>query len=423
VLGQYADMPQPLVWLAFVLFCILRSLHWAAFCWLAGYLVHSRWALLSVAALWTGLERVYGPFGFAWLVLGNAGIEMGVPMRLAPLTGVYGLSFTLAAMSVAVALLILRRPRRDLLPLAGLVLLYVLPAMPGIERGDRLAIYTQANIEESTDWTEQTLDDTIRRLATHSLTASLQANPKPDLILWPEVPAPFYYNTDTNLREQIAQLARLTNADVLLGGVGHSPRGPFNSAFHVGPDGNLVTRYDKMNLVPFGEYTPGWFAWVGRVTEEAGSFVPGARLGLLPLSKDNQKAGVFICYESVFPHFVRQYAAQGATVLVNLSNDGYFGRSAARAQHLLVARMRAAENRRWMLRATNDGITATIDPAGRVDQTLPPFRPMGARTRFAYLTELTPYTRNGDWFVWGCLGVALLLCVLGQRSAAFTRSA
>jgi apolipoprotein N-acyltransferase len=133
--------------------------------------------------------------------------------------------------------------------------------------------------------------------------------------------------------------------------------------------------------------------------------VPGGKLVVMPV--DGRRTGVFICYESAFPYLVRQFTASGAEVLVNLSNDGYFGESAAREQHLKLVRMRAAENRRWLVRATNSGISATIDPAGRVAHQLPEYAQTAVRTRYSYQTGLTPYVRYGDWFVWVCAAMAL----------------
>ena len=124
---------------------------------------------------------------------------------------------------------------------------------------------------------------------------------------------------------------------------------------------------------------------------------------------DGHKIGAFICYESAFPDLVRQFARDGAEVLVNLSNDGYFGHSAAREQHLSLVRMRAAENRRWILRATNDGITAMVDPAGRVAFRAPPYRELASDVTYRYEAQMTPYTRYGDWFAWSCLIAGLLL--------------
>ncbi len=406
VLAQYAAMPLPLVWLAFVLFAILRSLHWAVFGWLAGYLVHSRWAILTIAALWTGLERCYGPFGFAWLVLGNAGIDTEIPMRLAPFTGVYGLSFVLAMMGTAVAFLMTRRPRTHLLPLGLLAGLFLLPSLPSEKTGNESAVVVQPNIQDHSGWTSQEVEDTISRMGIASLDIGLKARQQPKLILWPEVPAPFY-DTDERLRNQVALLARTMRADVLYGVVHHEDNGEVrNSALQMGADGNLGLRYDKVNLVPFGEHTPSLFSWVGQVTSEAGGFQPGSHTVNFPIA--GFKAGVFICYESVFPHYVREYAATGANVLVNLSNDGYFGKTAAPAQHLLLVRMRAAENRRWILRATNDGVSATINAAGEVVHKLPPLRQASGRTDFSLRSDVTPYSQWGDWFVWTCLVLGIV---------------
>jgi apolipoprotein N-acyltransferase len=191
-----------------------------------------------------------------------------------------------------------------------------------------------------------------------------------------------------------------------VGETGH--REPLNSAVMLNPNGDLIDRYDKINLVPFGEYVPKFFGFVNRITQEAGDFVPGNRIVVFP--ENDHRLGVFICYESVFPHEVRQFVRQAADLLVNLSNDGYFGHSAAREQHLEIARMRAAENRRWLIRSTNDGITATIDPAGRITQRLPMYQEAVARINYGYESSTTFYTEHGDWFAWGCwLGAAAAL--------------
>lgn len=408
VLHNYGGMNLALVGLAFFLFCLLKAMNWAAFAWLAGYLVHSRWAVVLLAALWTGQERIYGPFGFAWFALGNAGADMGIPMRLAPVTGVYGLSFVFAMMNAAVAMLILRRPRVHLAPLLLLPLLYLLPALPEIEQGNSTAVVVQPNIRERQDWTAAETETAIRAMMLQALDVSSPRQPN-SMILFPEVPAPFYEN-DPKLRDQAAQLAQVLQTPLLMGVVSHNPKGPLNSVLQISPDGSFGPRYDKMNLVPFGEYVPEAFDWIGKISEEAGSFQPGEKTVVFPVR--DGRAGVYICYESVLPHFVRGIVAQGAGVLVNLSNDGYFGQSAAREQHLLLARMRAAENRRWLLRATNDGITVTVDPAGRIDRKLTPLRKASARVRFSYIEQQTPYTRHGDWFVWGCLAVGLVAVFL-----------
>ncbi|MBI3210673.1 MAG: apolipoprotein N-acyltransferase [Candidatus Solibacter usitatus] len=410
VLAQYGGMHPALVWLAFLLFCILRSLHWAAFGLLAGYVTESRIGVIAIAALWTGLERCYGPFGFAWLVLGNAGIPMDVPMRIAPFSGVYGLSFLFAMTGTALAFAIRKRPRIVHAPVLMLPVLFLLPALPELETGREIAVAAQPDIQERPRWTAKDIETALDRMTVQTREAGSSMKARPNLVLWPEMPAPFYYDDDPMLRAKAAALATSMQSDFLFGGVAHTAkRESLNSVFHVGADGALVSRYDKMNLVPFGEYTPPWVSWVGQVTQEVGGFIPGERSDNLPAG--GGKAGVFICYESVFPHYIRKFALDGAGVLVNLSNDGYFGRSAAREQHLAIARMRAVENRRWLLRATNDGISAVIDPAGRITQRLPPFVATATVMRYNNRADLSFYTRNGDWFVWGCLLVGCACCL------------
>ncbi len=411
VLAGYAGLSLPLAWLTFFLFCTIKALHWALFQWLAGYLIETRLALLLVPALWTGIERTQQYSGFTWLALGNTGIDMAALMRLAPYAGVHGLSLAFAMMNTAAALLLLRRPRKQLLPLLALPLVYLLPAMPELEQGRQSAVVVQPNIDESADWSASTTQETIRRLVSVSLEEALTRKPAPALIVWPEVPAPFYYEIDAFFREQTLQLATLSQADFLFGAVAYARSGaPLNSAFLVGRDGSLAARYDKVRLVPFGEFVPPPFGFIRKISSEAGDFTPGVNQIIMPGS--SSRLGVFICYESVFGDYVRNFPARGASVLVNLSNDGYFGRSAAREQHLLLARMRAAENRRWLIRATNNGITASIDPAGRIASRLPPFQLTAGRVRFTPIEDLTFYSRFGDWLAWLCLAAAIAAAAL-----------
>ena len=154
-------------------------------------------------------------------------------------------------------------------------------------------------------------------------------------------------------------------------------------------------------------------AIANKVSTEVGDFEPGKRVVVSPVGA--HQIGTFICYESVFPNFVRKFAAWGAEVLFNISNDGWFGKSAARQQHLSIVRMRAAENRRWILRSTNDGITATIDPAGRVRGSLPLYGRQRSYTNFNYVTAKTIYTRFGDWFPVLCLTIALM-CLVAEKT-------
>ena len=172
----------------------------------------------------------------------------------------------------------------------------------------------------------------------------------------------------------------------------------YNSAAVVSPDGTWTERYDKIHLVPFGEFVPfrSLFGFAAGLTQQVGDFNRGT--SRLPLRAGDQKLGTFICYESVFPDEVRQFARNGAQVLVNLSNDGWYGDSGAYAQHLNQSRMRAIETGRWLLLDTNTGVTASVDPYGRVVTSLP--RKVRSMLPAPYaLTDVTTfYTRHG--FSW-----------------------
>jgi len=288
-----------------------------------------------------------------------------------------------------------------LLWLTALVGLIVLPRAPQAAPGTRNALLVQPNIDSEMQWTQDNVREMEQKLALLSRAGSA------DIILWPEVPAPFYIN-DAACRAYAAGIAHTSQTPFLFGAVGSTPqREPLNSAVMMDPSAKIVDRYDKINLVPFGEFIPPMFGWVNRITHEIGDFVPGERIVVFPAGP--HKIGTFICYESAFPDLVRQFTHSGAEALVNLSNDGYFGHSAAHEQHLEIVRMRAAENRRWILRATNDGISASIDPRGRVVERMKPFVQTAALMPYDYERTETLYTRYGDWFAWTCLAAGLIL--------------
>jgi apolipoprotein N-acyltransferase len=191
---------------------------------------------------------------------------------------------------------------------------------------------------------------------------------------------------------------------------------PYNSALLFDAQGQRVFVYDKVHLVPFGEYEP--FPLIHRVvtsvSDEVGGFHKGNRhlVGRFP---NGYAFGVFICYEATYPGEVRQFAANGGQLFINISNDGWFGRSAAAEQHLHMARVRAVENRRWIVRATNNGFTVSIDPYGRVYQPLPPDVRAAADLPYDFRTDTTIYTRFGDWFAWLCVLVSVILVLTTFR--------
>jgi apolipoprotein N-acyltransferase len=409
-LAQHAGVNSFVAWLLFILFCLAKAAQMAIFAALAGPLLRTAIAVPAVAGVWVVLERTHPWTGFAWLNLGNAGSDMSVPLRLAPLTGVWGISFVFAMLSAAIALIVTRRffragPSFQTAWLLLLPLVILLPEPPAFERGNAAAIVVQPNLDDETEWTPDLLRRTEDHMTALSLSPLLRRGNAPEIIIWPEAPAPFYAD-DPGFLSVASSVARSAHADFLAGVVGKTPAGePLNSALLVGPDGAVVSRYDKVNLVPFGEFVPWPFGLViDKVSKEAGDFVPGRDVVVSRL--DGHRMGTFICYESVFPSYIRRFTQSGAEVLFNLSNDGWFGKTQARYQHLQIVRMRAAENARWIVRATNDGITAVIDPAGRLLRTFEEYQEVAGRVQFRYRDGLTPYVRFGDWFVVLCALIA-----------------
>ncbi len=386
-LVNHGGTGQTLGWFLFILFCMAKAVQLAVFAWLAGMALQTRWSVPVVSALWTLLEWTHQYTGFTWLLLGNATIDWPILPRLAPWTGVYGISFMLALVAATLV-------KRQWGWLGILAIPLVLPTLPASIPGRASALVVQPNISEEEQWTPDSLMRTDRRLQ------ELSAPKKPvDFIVWPEVPAPIY-DTDTGLPE----IARSAHAHFLAGVVSRAQDGaPLNSAVLFSKDGKFVSKYDKVNLVPFGEFVPWPFGLVTRkISSEIGDYQAGTKVVVA------DRAGTFICYESVFPNYIRQFARDGAQVLFNISNDGWFGKSAARFQHFEIARMRAVENRRWIIRVTNDGISGAIDPAGRVTAEGPLYREAAGLMAFNYESSTTFYTRHGDWFLLVCVAVSAL---------------
>jgi apolipoprotein N-acyltransferase len=273
-------------------------------------------------------------------------------------------------------------------------------------------------ILEPDQWTAAYFQSELSRLREKSIPRPEQTlgAPPPEIVVWPESPAPFFIS-DRQFRAAVSDIALASNAYVIVGSLGEvgvstqSTRQLYNSAALITPAGEWTARYDKIHLVPFGEYIPfrSLLSFANKLTKEVGDFVPGANR--TPFDLGRYKAGVFICYESVFPGEIREFARNGANVYINISNDGWFGRYGAPRQHLNQARMRAVENNRWLLRATNTGITSAIDPYGRVVDEAPRETYTYLDAPFSIVTGTTFYTRHGDWFAFACAIISVLMIV------------
>ncbi len=404
VMRDYASIASPVAALLFIAFAIVKGLHAGVFAWLAGPLLKRPWAVPAVAALWVAIEGSHQYLGFTWTQLGNAAPDFVIPqiVRLAPWTGVYGPSFVFAWMNAAIALAIVTRRLKPLLYLAAVVLVALLPGLPETSSVSQKARLVQPNVHpdemKSGKWNASKGTEHLARML--ELSTNYSNDEKPGLLIWPEYPVPAFYFDDANSHAFMERVAREADAHFIFNTIGFQDsdaRRPQNSSATIAPDGELLSRYSKIHLVPFGEFVPWPFSYfVEKITMQAGTFQPGREVSVAAV--DGQGVGTFICYESVFARAIRKFPARGAEVLVNISNDSWYGRSAARYQHLLIARMRAIENGRWILRATNDGITTAIDPQGRLAEPLPSYEQGVLTVGFNYESERTGYVRWGEWF-------------------------
>lgn len=400
---------------------------------------------LAVALVWTASDHLRSAAlsGFPWATLGYS--QHGNPwlLPLTSYTGVYGLSF-LCALGGAGGLGLFRSLRARRRPpasvwgaLACVALAHAVGAWlgPPDDDGDtlRLAVL-QGNIDQGVKWSPAFAEETLRSYEELSREAARRGA---RLVVWPETAVPGSLDSDPALRARLTALARETDATYVVGGVGieRDPwtGGPlfFDSAYAIGPGGVLVDRYDKSHLVPFGEYVP-LRDLLGRFLSAVASGIasgdvapgPGPRTVALPLpgpAPDAVSVGVPICYELIFPDLVRRFVRDGASLLLGITNDAWYGRTGAPYQFLAITALRSAENRVWTARAANTGVSAIIDAGGRVRAATQLFE----RDLIVWDVPLRPppvggsfYARHGDVFAavcWLAGGGVLLRGALASR--------
>ena len=416
----------------------------------------TRLALAFAPVLWAALELAAARItSVPWDQLGYSQVDNALVNQLAPWTGVYGISFVLVAVNALLAggLVVEGRAARRICGAAGVLLaiggtMGILLAAPR-SAATATAVLVQPNLDVAGDNTwagqqwgwhiaeftklagESTAMDKTYIAGIPQTGAPLKvAIPPPypthpDLIVWPESPAPFF-GAEPRFQQMLASLARKEQAPLVVGSLGmdfsseDNAWHDFNSAVVIGADGERVGRYDKIHLVPFGEYIPfkRLIFFARKLTGRVSEFSRGDERKVFRLN--GHRYGVFICYEAVFADEVRQFSRLGAEVLVNVSDDGWYGDTSAPWQHLNMTRMRAIENRRWILRDTNNGVTAAIDPDGRVRQSIPRHRVDELPAKYGFRDDVTFYSAHGDVFAWLC--AILALGVVGVSARAGLRS-
>jgi len=328
-------------------------------------------AILASGLLWASLELVRNHFltGFSWLTLAQAMAPWPQTLGLAAWVGGFGLSALLASMSHC---LFVSRSfwRLAVLPLLGLCLLPGLVSSPRAPEATASVSMIQGNIDQGLKWDEGMQEDILKTYLDLSFKAV--AENSPDLVVWPETAMPFYFqdpsDLTTNMRLGVARM----QVPVLAGAPAYSipmePDAPpyvlHNRAYLLGANGEPLASYDKEHLVPFGEYVPlgKWLPFITKLVPGQFEFKPGRNTE--PLKTGPLAMGLLICYEAIFPELAQKQVELGANVLVNISNDAWFGRSSAPWQHLHLSVLRAVEQNRAIIRATNSGVSAFIGPDG-----------------------------------------------------------
>ncbi|UWZ83174.1 apolipoprotein N-acyltransferase [Occallatibacter riparius] len=404
------------------------------------------WALAAAPFLWVAQELVGARItSVPWDQLGYSQVDNARLTLLAPWTGVYGISFVLVAVNALFVGSWMGRFGYRGQNLRGMAKgiafgLIIGTLFAGTLRTTRdkaptsaTAVLVQPNLDVTADndWNGPDWDTHIAQFTklageecktyiagipqTGASNGEIQCPPwptHPDLVAWPEAPAPFI-QPDAKFQKAAAQVAQSVQSPLVVGGIGTEWVGGdegwhnYNSAMLFRADGSFQGRYDKIHLVPFGEYIPfkDLLTFAHKLTGRVSSFSRGTdrMVFRIPDQKGTlHRYGFLICYEAVFADEVREFAKNGAEVLVNLSDDGWYGDTSAPWQHLNMARMRAIENRRWLLRDTNNGVTAAIDPYGRVRQSIPRHAVDALPAQYGFRDDVTFYTQHGDVFGWLC---------------------
>ncbi|MBD0373025.1 MAG: apolipoprotein N-acyltransferase [Pyrinomonadaceae bacterium] len=415
-------------------------------------------ALIFAPLLWAALEWArLAVTGQLWNALGYSQAYVTPLIQSASWGGVYSVSFLIVAINSAITYALIKRTVRAVLlslliaAFVGGVMLasnqYTKAFASTVSRPDAVAIAVQPNVpmEPVEDLAEtEALVERHRSLSKEALgvwerqgrlsngdvvkiegdrsqdgaLASRQAIPR--LVIWPESPMNFTYANDTALREWIARFATENRVAVILNSLEPAPAGgAYNSALMINEEGRKVSQYDKIRLLPFGEYVPlpRWLPGVNLVPVMVGDFTPGADYPLMQAG-GGTRVGVFICFESAFPSISREFAGRGADVLINISNDGYLGPTPVMRQHLANTVFRAVENGRAVVRVTNTGISAYITPRGQVIGATEGFKP-NARVWPLNRANVgkTFYTRYGDLFVSLCALLSLLMLATTIRKS------
>ncbi len=408
----FGGMSIPLSLFALLLLVLYLSLYTGCFTWLVSYL-DARLGVpfyLSAPPLWALLEYLRGLLltGFPWSFLGHSQYNFLPLVQVVSITGTYFLSFLIVAANCLIYYVVSVR-RFPVLYASAVAALFAASLAFGIVRlhepipADRSVAMVQGNIRQDIKF-----DEAYRTHILDTYSAlTLKKCPGSELTIWPETAMPFVLLLDRSV-EMVRKLPATLSNHLLVGAISRD-RGNryYNTAYVFGKQGELTGSYSKNHLVPFGEYTPlrAYFPFLAKMSVDIGDFFSGPNHN--PIVTGVGKIGMLICYEGVFPYITNDTVRRGADVLVNITNDAWFGRSSAPYQHFAFYVFRAVETDRFLLRSANTGISAVIDPRGRTTARTGIFTQDVLTGAYSLRHTRTFYVEHGDYFLILCL---LFLC-------------
>lgn len=358
---------------------------------------------LSAPVVWTLLEYLRGIAlsGFPWSFLAHSQHNFLAFIQIASITGTYFLSFLIAAINCVVLFMILKKPVSKIYVILICVvtatsITYGISRLREADKGNLTTTIIQGNIRQDVKWDNAFKLKTIQIYYQNTITQGGNV----DFVVWPETALPLVFNEEIYVNQHIRTLPPMVNAPLLFGTIWKDRAGRlYNSAYVIGKNGDVNGIYNKVHLVPFGEYTPlvSYLPFLQKITAQGAGFASGE--GHDPIVTSVGKVGILICYEGVFPYITNTTVANGAQFLVNLTNDAWYEKTSAAFQHLSSYIFRAVETDRYVLRAANTGISAIVDPRGRITARTPIFVAQVLKGHFSLRDTLTFYVRHGDYFI------------------------
>jgi len=432
VMTAHGDLPGWLSGLITALLVAYLALYPALFAAMLGRTVR-RFGVAGVwaaPALWVAFEWIRSSVGieFPWVILGSSQSSVLPVAQLASVTGVYGLSFLVALVGTAAAVVALTDRPAHRRAAAAVALVLVLVSISGVFRLARAHLtrsgevfrvaLLQGNVPQDQKWNSvyrQPILDRYLDLSRQAIGAGAA------LVVWPEASTPFFFDVESSMAEPIRRLAAQARTPFLIGtddweaGRDGAPDRLYNAAILVGPDGRTEGRYRKMRLVPFGEYVPlkPMLFFVDRMVEAVSDFSAGDEPTVFDV--DGRRFSVAICYESIYPDLSRRFVHRGSQLLITITNDAWFGRSSAAYQHFEQGALRAIEEGRYVVRAANTGISGVVDPYGQVLARTPLFETELTTADVRLLDHRTLYSYSGDVIAWASLALTIWLVPATRR--------